>query len=206
MLNRLTTNYTFFMREQKHFDFIVCNILPEIPKMALAAGYEIWCAGCATGQECYTLAMHLEEYRRQGGYLPAYRIHATDISQRALTQAQKGEYTASDLQNLPHEWLQRYWQEQGGYYSASARLRRHIAFSHENLMAPGPILSERYHLILCRNVMIYFDEEARLSTRELFYRVLKPGGYLLVGHTETLLSSLHKFNFVTSAVYRKGTG
>lgn len=204
LLNRLTTNYTYFMREPKHFNFLKENILPAIKPEWGRISYQIWCAGCSSGEECYTLAMLLQDYKDQGGFLPPYSILGTDISEQALSAAESGRYPVRELENIPESWRKKYLVggENDEFFEITAAIRSKVRFRRMNLLKPSAGLGE-YDLVLCRNVMIYFHEESRKKLIEKLYRALKPGGYLFVGHTELLPRNHELFDYVCPAVYRK---
>lgn len=203
MVNRLTTNYTYFMREPAHFDILNHTLFQELfGKKGLGIGH-IWCAGCSTGEECYTLAMELEEYKAHGGQLTDVRILATDISQEVLELAQKAVYPVRELDGLPADWRRRYCRQAGEkYFAVDERLKRRIRFRCHNLMTPISNPS-RFDLILCRNVMIYFDRNSRRKLVRLLEDSLNPGGYLLIGHAELLSADETELQSVYPAVYRK---
>lgn len=159
LLNRLTTNYTYFMREPKHFDFLREKILPNIKPEWGRISYQIWCAGCSSGEECYTLAMLLQDYKDQGGWLPSFSIVGTDISEQALAVAQKGRYPVRELENIPALWQQKYlsMDEAGTSFDIGRAIREKVRFQRMNLLKPSVGLGQ-YDLVLCRNVMIYFNE------------------------------------------------
>lgn len=204
LLNRLTTNYTYFVREPKHFEFLKEKILPEIKPEWGRISYKIWCAGCSSGEECYTLAMILQEYKERGGFLPPFSILGTDISEQALALAQKGRYPVRELENIPEYWKEKYLScsEKETFFEIKTAIREMVQFRKMNLLKPCAGLGE-YDLVLCRNVMIYFNDESRKKLIEKLYRALKPGGYLFVGHTELLPRNHELFEYVCPAVYRK---
>ena len=204
LLNRLTTNYTYFMREPKHFDFLRENILSNLTPEWGRLSYQIWCAGCSSGEECYSLAMILQDYKDQGRWLPPFSIVGTHISEQALAVARNGRYPARELENVPVLWQQKYlaMDESGNSFEIGHAIREKVRFQHMNLLKPSVGLGQ-YDLVLCRNVMIYFNEESRKKLIDKLYRALKPGGYLFVGHTELLPRNHELFEYVCPAVYRK---
>ena len=202
MMNRLTTNYTYFLRENSHFDFLTQEILPALP--AEADGFRAWCAGCSTGEECYTLAMTLCAYRDGGGWLPPVQILATDLSEPVLRKAQAARYPAKDLETLPPAWRLAYCRMDGTeHFVIREEVRRMVSFQRMNLMRPYAGHGV-YDLILCRNVMIYFHENARKRLTERLAKSLKPGGYLFTGHTELLPRDQTAFTYLRPAIYQKG--
>lgn len=203
MIHRLTTHYTYFMREFQHFEVIRDLVLPEIGRASYADGYKIWCAGCSTGEECYTLAMVMAEYARQGGVLPPYWILATDISEKVLEQAKAGIYPVKELEKIPFALRERYCKvQEDGTFRMADGLRNSIRFRKQNLMEPF-MTSMQYDLILCRNVMIYFDAEIRQNMVKKLENSLRPGGYLMVGHSELISKGSTSLKCVASAVYKK---
>lgn len=203
MVNRLTTNYTYFMREPVHFELLERTIFQELFHHKAYGVGNIWCAGCATGEECYTLAMALEEHKAKGGQLADIRILATDISDEVLQRAKKGMYSVKELEGLRVGWRQKYCRrENEKYFVMDESLKRNIRFRNHNLMTPisNPA---KFDLILCRNVMIYFDRDSRRKLVKLLEDSLNPGGYLMVGHAELLSADETELEAVYPAVYRK---
>lgn len=204
LLNRLTTNYTYFMRESKHFDYLVEHILPELqPEWGLNF-YRIWSAGCSSGQECYTLAMLLQDYADHGGWLPDFEILGADISEASVKKAQAACYPVSELEKIPVLWRAKYCivDAAAGTFTIIPALRAKVHFRVMNLLKPTAGIGH-YNLILCRNVMIYFDDASRKKLIDRLYVALKPDGYLFVGHTELLPRDHGQFEYVCPAVYRK---
>lgn len=203
VLNRLTTNYTYFLRENKHFEYLTEKILPGL-QADKCSSYRIMCAGCSSGEECYTLSMLLCDYKRKGGYLPEFRITGTDISEKVLQKAEEASYRLSELKGIPAEWQKEYLDidRDNDCFQIRPEVRSRVNFYKMNLLKPfGSQL--QYDLILCRNVMIYFDEESRRKLLEKLYGCLKPGGYLFVGHTELLYRKNDLFEYICPAIYRK---
>ncbi len=191
MVDALTTNKTSFFREAAHFDHLVEEVVP-----ALGREPRLWSAGCATGEEPYTLAMLLAEAR-----LEAARILATDISTRSLTHARTGEYADSLIEGVPVAFRVRYFEAAGpGRIRMARGIRTRVAFAHLNLMADWPMRGP-FDVIFCRNVMIYFDRAVRERLVQRFHGMLKDGGYLYVGHSESLTGLSHAFRYVRPAVY-----
>lgn len=203
MVNSLTTNYTYFYREPDHFISLQKVILPELLERRQYSGLDIWCAGCSTGEECYTLAMALEECRRTDRKLGNTRIWATDISAAVLEKAQKGEYPEKEMEGLPADWQKKYCRRiDDRSFRVAGELKKYIRFQKRNLLEP-PAPSEKFDLILCRNVMIYFDKDVRQKLIRILESSLHPGGYLLTGHAELLASAETILKPVFPAVYRK---
>lgn len=203
MVNRLTTNYTYFYREPDHFERLQDAILPELLEHIPSGVLDIWCAGCSTGEECYTLGMALQEYRRSRNDACRARILATDISGEALEKAKKGVYPVKELEGLPPEWRRRYCgKTDGRTFGVEEDLKACVRFQRRNLMDPVRT-SEKFHIILCRNVMIYFDKSSRERLITTLENALDKGGYLLIGHAELLTAKETRLEPVYPAVYRK---
>ncbi len=202
MVDALTTNKTSFFREAHHFDFLK-EELPE--HFQTGKRLRIWSAGCSSGQEPYTLAIVLQE-----ALTPAQRsdtlILATDISQRILTAAREGVYDDEEVDGVSPPQLRRWFTS--GRVGAKAQhrvndeLRRMIRFARLNLMEPWTMRGP-FDFVFCRNVMIYFDRPTQEHLVRRFYGLLRPGGCLLVGHSESLIGRVEEFTYVRPAVYRK---
>jgi chemotaxis protein methyltransferase CheR len=203
MVDALTTNKTNFFRESAHFDFLGGTVLPAL---AAAGGpARIWSAGCSSGEEPYTLAMVACERLAHPERVPV-RILATDLSARVLARARAGVYTAEQLDGVPHAALEKYFErapETGpSARRIGARARGLVKFGRLNLMGAWPMRGP-FEAILCRNVMIYFDKETQERLVNRYHELLAPGGYLFVGHSESLTGLRHPFAYVQPAVYRK---
>lgn len=203
LLNRLTTNYTYFMREERHFEYLREEILPAIPA-GRKEPYQIWCAGCSSGQECYSLSMLLQSYMQEGKWLPGFEILGTDISEPMLKQAEEARYPMKELDAVPETWRRSACRIDGstGTFTVADEVRRHVSFKRMNLLNPY-VGRNQYDLVVCRNVMIYFDEPSRQRLLQCLHAGLKKDGYLFVGHTELLPRNHRLFEYVRPAVYRK---
>ena len=145
---------------------------------------QIWCAGCATGEECYTLAMCLDEYKEKNNRAVSARILATDISEEVLSKAEKGIYPRREIANIPLAWQEKYCTDMSrDSFRVDENLQYNIRFRKHNLMEPLTE-SSRFDLIFCRNVMIYFDRASRKQLVSRLEESLHPGGYLFIGHAE----------------------
>jgi len=200
MIDVLTTNKTSFLREASHFDFLRDEVLP-----GLTGAIRIWSAGCSSGEEPYTLAMLVGDALERRASRDA-RILATDLSHRVLATAKAGRYAAEAMADVPPRWLQRYWTRRvdgaSTQYEASPELRRLVHFAKLNLMEKWPMQGP-FDAILCRNVMIYFDKGTQQRMVERYHALLRPGGHLFVGHSESLTGLTHRFRYVMPAVYVK---
>jgi chemotaxis protein methyltransferase CheR len=196
MIDALTTNHTSFLREPDHFDFLRLHVFPQ---WSGRRHIEIWSAGCATGEEAWTLAF-LANDAFSGRVV---RITATDISTRAIECAARGTYPAGRCDELPTEWLLRYFNaEPSGTYRVMPSVRAQVSFERLNLVEPFP-LRRPFPLIFCRNVMIYFDRSTQERVVQALAECLEPGGYLFVGHSEGLTRIRHQLEYIGPAVYRK---
>ncbi|MDR1070894.1 MAG: protein-glutamate O-methyltransferase CheR [Gracilibacteraceae bacterium] len=204
-LNKITTNLTFFMREPKHFEYLKDKILPEQEKTNTRKIYRIWSAGCSLGAEAYTTLMTINDYFGVKKSLWRTPVLATDISQSVLTGAKEATYKADLLKDIPLNWRVKYFKPAANKkdeYQVVPAIRQDVEFKVLNLMDDFhfPYL---FNLIFCRNVMIYFDQETRKQLVNKYYERLEPGGYLFIGHSETITRDATPFQFIQPAVYRK---
>jgi chemotaxis protein methyltransferase CheR len=207
LIDRISTNHTYFFREPKHFDFVREVV---IPKWQAEAGrtepFRIWSAASSTGEEAYSIAIHLAEY-----FAPVksdrWRIEGTDISTRVLEIAQRGIYETEKLSGVAHDLLRWYFQrgtnQWAGHVRVKDELRQRVSFQHLNLLAGNYPFARPFDLIFCRNVMIYFDRPTQEALVRQLADKLAPGGHLLVGHSENLSGVKHSLKLVRPAVYLK---
>ncbi len=187
VIDALTTNFTNFLREADHFKFLVEQALPS----ALPAGrkkFHIWSAASSSGEEPYTIGLFLSEhYPPTSGW--DWRIAASDISTKVLDQARLGIYPAERLDAIPREWLHKYFQKGRGQWDGCCRVKSSItdrvSFQQINLIKSYNH-PQRFEVIFCRNVMIYFDRPTQEQLVQQLCRFLVPTGYLLIGHSESL--------------------
>jgi chemotaxis protein methyltransferase CheR len=203
LLNRLTTNHTYFMREEKHFEFYRTETLPWIADDLGAADLRAWSAGCSTGQEPYTLSIITLNYLKKRGFKWDSVILATDISESALAYGSEGVYPAEEIETLPGDWRDEWFERAGDEsFRVTKKLRANVAFKRANLLEPFEVKNP-FHVIMCRNVMIYFDNDTKTRLIAKFYDALMPGGYLFIGHSESLSSLDNEFNYIKPSIYRK---
>lgn len=201
-INRITTNHTFFMREKQHFDYLMSTVLPYLERTATDMDLRIWSAGCSFGHEPYNLAMYIDQYFGDKKNLWDTKILATDISQKALTAAKKGIYKDTVISELPIDWQKQYFKKINDTdYQIIEKIRKDVVFKYFNLME-DIIAKKPFDLILCRNVMIYFDSETKEKLIQRFYDAMKPGGYLFIGHAETITKNIN-FKQVLPAIFQK---
>lgn len=203
LLNKLTTNLSFFMRENEHFEFMFNQILPALEKTRSNHDIRIWSAGCSTGQEPYNMAMVIDEYfgPRKGTWDTT--ILATDISMKVLTKAQKGVYTAEDVKGLPAKWKTKYFKAlPDGTFEVCDKIKKEIVFRPFNLMDPFRF-KKPFDLIFCRNVMIYFDAPTKENLVKKFYDWTANGGYFFIGHSESINGTHSRYTYIQPAIYQK---
>jgi len=202
LLDKLTTNYTFFMRETEHFDFFNKVILPDlVGKRRQQKMLSIWSAGCASGEEPYNLSMYIKDYLGPEANKWDTRILATDISNDALGKAKAGRYLLPDT--VPETWKRRYFTKAGenDEYQVTPTIRNNVIFRQFNLMDPIQFRL-KFDVIFCRNVMIYFDQETKNALVNRFCGATDPGGYLLIGHSEALGQN-PGYRYLAPAIFQK---
>lgn len=189
LLDKLTTNYTFFMREKEHLDLFCQKIIPDIvQRHQKDKTLAIWSAGCSTGEEPYNITMFLFDYLGAQASQWDTRLLATDISNRAMTAAKKGVYELPDT--IPPDWKKKYFiPHSGGQYQVAPRVRDNVIFQPFNLMDPIKF-RRKFDVIFCRNVMIYFDQPTKDALVRRFYDATAPGGYLLISKSENLSANM----------------
>ncbi len=204
LINKITTNHTFFMREADHFFYFRDKVLPYLTNVSREKDLRIWSAGCSSGEESYTLAMLVDEYLGKGKMWWDTKILATDISEKVIEEAIKGEYTEEEVSSLPITWKQEYFRKvDQDTYVVVDRIRNEVIYRKFNLMESTFPFKKKFHVIFCRNVMIYFDAQTKQSLVNKFYESMEYGGYLFIGHSESLNRDETRFRYVMPSVYRK---
>jgi len=204
LLNKLTTNHTFFYREAEHYEFMVKEALPYLEKEKKDHRISIWSAACSSGEEPYTNIMQCLEYF--GGKSAAWQIQllATDISMRAMELAKGAIYHEESMKNLPDAWKKKYFTKQdNNCFKVSPEVTKRVTFKTYNLMEPIPFTPYKYDIIFCRNVMIYFESDTKTKVVNRLYDVISPGGYLFIGHAESIARDATKYQYIKPAIYRK---
>ncbi|HTW80174.1 MAG TPA: CheR family methyltransferase [Terracidiphilus sp.] len=210
LIDAVTTNKTDFFREPRHFDFLVSQVLPEhIAGRESHRPFLLWSAGCSSGEEPYTLAMVLSEYGlTHPGF--AFRILATDVSTTVLHKAALGVYSADAVRPVPQSLKVRYLMHgrKGNIDRVRVvpELRRVIDLRRLNFMDSDYGIQEKFDVIFCRNVIIYFDRPTQQSILERITQCLRPGGHLFMGHAETLHELDLPVKPVAPALYRRTNG
>ena len=199
MLNAISTNVTQFFREPEHFDRLAAWLARW--HAAGQTRFRLWCAAASSGEEPYCMAMMAREA------LPGVqdvRILATDLSTRALAEACAGHYSAEDVEPIPRELLARYFHKTPeARYQAGLSLSSLIKFARLNLAHPPFPMHGPFDVIFCRNVMIYFDNDVRRRLLDECHRLLRPDGFLVVGHSESLSGILGHFKSIEPSIYTK---
>ncbi|HLY18967.1 MAG TPA: protein-glutamate O-methyltransferase CheR [Bryobacteraceae bacterium] len=202
MIDALATNHTSFLRETAHFDFLRQQVLPGLRERPRV---DLWSAACSSGEEPYSLAFTIRDQWGSEAFQKV-RILATDISTKALTAAQNAAYPAERLSAVPQAWLRRVllrgdgrWK---GWYRVKPEVRSQVEFARLNLIEPFTHAT-LFPVIFCRNVMIYFDKATQEGLVKRLAASLEPGGYLFIGHAESLTGVCHELTYVRPAIYQK---
>lgn len=196
MFNYLTTNVTKFFREEHHFEYLKNEYLPEYEaeeKQNNGKKIRVWSAGCSTGEEPYTLAIVFLDYLKNKKKTD-FEILATDVNTEVLEKAKQGIYSHKEVEGIPYNMLKEYFKlgkgPNSGLFKTKDILQKKINFRRANLASAEDYpMSEPVDILFCRNVFIYFDTETRNKVLANFYRCLKPGGLLFVGHSESVKPS-----------------
>lgn len=207
LIDRISTNHTFFFREPEHFRFMAEVALPAICDRLESQhnrDIRIWSAGCSSGEEPYTIAIALREYFGHNYSQWKAGVMATDISSHVLRHAERGIYPVERLAKTTPAICSKYFHRSGEEQVAvNEEIRSDVTFRRLNFMSPAFPFKRQFHIIFCRNVMIYFDTPTRLELVRKFHASLEPGGYLFIGHSESLGRDDTFFSYVQPAVYRK---
>jgi len=211
LIDALSTNFTTFFREIEHFKFVKEKVIPDYlasSQRNTKRPFRAWSAACSTGEEAYSLAIVMASCF-QDTLDDSWQIFASDISTRVLEKATLGIYEANRVKLPNSAWLPRYFQmgqgEWEGYYRVKQKLRDQIDFQHMNLLQSTPWMGDRYHLIFCRNVMIYFDQTTTQLLVERLCQQLHDGGYLIIGHAENLTRKPSGLHQIKPSVFRKSS-
>jgi chemotaxis protein methyltransferase CheR len=208
LVDSISTNHTHFFREIEHINFLRDVALAEwVPKLARSGDtFKFWSAASSSGEEPYTIAIVLAEYARSHGTFH-WEIEGTDISSQILAKARAAVYEESRLKLPQPEWLQRYFQKGTGDFEGQYRVKdiltRHVKLHRLNLLQAQYPVQPNQHVIFCRNVMIYFDTATQQELVMKLINQLTPGGYFVVGHSESLLGIKHPLKTIKTGIYRK---
>lgn len=205
LLGMLTTNHTYFMREFEHMEFLSRVVLPELrAKEARSKDLGIWCAAASSGEEPYMLAMLIRDFFGLSCDEWDTTILATDVSTEILEKAVRGVYAKEQLENVPPQWMRRYFRplSGGAQYMVTDEIKREILFRRFNLM-DSFLFKHKFHVIFLRNVMIYFDNQTKRELIRKIYQVMEPGGYLFIGRTETIDRGAAPFQMIQPSIFKK---
>lgn len=209
MINQITTNKTDFFREPHHFEFLRAQVLPAVEAGTSTHGpkrLRAWSAGCSSGEEAYSLGMTLSEYwAGRPGW--DWKILATDLDTNMLRAASRGLYRPEQAAKVPRNLLLKYFlrrRQSGGYaYEIKPSLRRMITFGKFNLIHAGYPHRTPLDFVFCRNVLIYFDGAQKQAIIDKLTDSLRPGGWLFLGHSESMLATNRRLVCVGPTVYRR---
>jgi chemotaxis protein methyltransferase CheR len=207
-IDNLTTNETYFLREKAQLRALIDEIIPIVQARRGGAGsapVSIWSAGCSSGEEPYSIVLLAQEAGLQPGR--DLRVYASDISRQMLHKARRGSYREASFRQMDPFLREKYFSEKDGLFRISDEIKKHVSFAHLNLLdeARSALLGS-LDVILCRNVIIYFDIETKRRVVRTFQKKLKPGGFLLLGHSESLINLSTDFELKHlrhDMVYRK---
>jgi chemotaxis protein methyltransferase CheR len=203
LVNKLTTNHTFFLRETAHFDYYKDIVLPYFKNTIKDFDLRVWSAGCSSGEEPYTIAMINSDFFDKD-FRWDTKILATDISSKVLETAKSGVYNDEQIKSLHSNWKLNYLNKlPDRKFEIKSKIKSNVVFRNFNLNIKSFPFKRKFHVIFCRNVMIYFDNETKDILLEKFYNYLEPGGYLFIGHSESIKHEQSKFKYVMPATYRK---
>ncbi len=204
LLDRITINYTFFMREVDHFYYFRDKVLPLLVTAVKEKDLRIWSAACSSGEEAYTLAMIIDEFFGREKKNWDTRVLATDISERVLNVAKNGIYIKDRIDPLPVNWKLNYF----SHYNAenvilNDKIKKEVIYRKFNLMESEFPFKKKFHTIFCKNVMLYFDHQTNEELVNKLYDQLEDGGYLFIGHSESLNRDNSRFKYIMPSVYQK---
>jgi chemotaxis protein methyltransferase CheR len=208
LANHISTNHTFFWRENDHFEYFLNVALPEIKSRLLNSrtnDIRIWSAGCSSGEEPYMLVMLMMEYFQNDYSKLNAGLLATDISEKALGTALRGVYAHERIKETPKVLVKKYFTKtEDDKYAVIDKVKKEVTYRRFNLMNKVFPFRKKFDIIFCRNVMIYFDDPTRETLVQKFSDLLVPGGYLFIGHSETInKQKIKTLKFVSPALYQK---
>jgi len=206
LINALTTNVTAFFRENHHFEALAAYMIPEaVERNQVSRRIRVWSAGCSSGEEAYSIAMVAAEALPSGARWDL-KVLATDIDSNMIAMASRGIYPLDRLEGVPQTRLRRWFRKGTGTQAGNARveseLARLVTCRVLNLQSSWPMHGP-FDVIFCRNVMIYFDQATRERLVSRFSELLAPGGYLCLGHSESIHGSTTPFKLVGKTIYRR---
>ncbi|MEN6292816.1 MAG: protein-glutamate O-methyltransferase CheR [Methanobacterium sp.] len=207
LIDKISTNHTFFGRENDHFEYFKDIVLPELSKIKIESNnldLRVWSAGCSTGEEAYTLAFIIREFFKNNYNKWDMGVLATDISSTVLSKAMQGIYDGSKFHGFNSEWTLRYFKKiDDNKWEVIPEIKSEIVFRRFNLLTPKFCFKTQMDVIFCRNVMIYFDKQTRAAVIQNLYDTLTDGGYLFIGHSEAIDRTQTKFQYISPSIYKK---
>lgn len=209
LIDAISTNTTHLFREQQHFEFLAQTLrgwLDDSAQRGRAGGFRFWSAGCSSGEEPHSIAMTVDDVLSARRAVD-WRLLATDISTSMLERAQAGVYEAHRLGTVPDQYRRRYFVRAGGkdatLLCVKPELQARITFARFNLMQERFPFRQGFDFIFCRNVMIYFDRPTQTALVDRYTTHLRPGGYLVIGHSESLNNLQHSLRYVRPTIYQR---
>lgn len=202
-INAITTNLTAFFRENHHFEYLSNDIVPNLRRWhANDKRIRVWSAGCSTGEEPYSIAMTLGPIFNQPGW--DFKILATDLDSNVLTKGKSGIYTANNVEGMDKDKQKKWFVRSttSDNFKVKPELQKMISFKRLNLLQKWP-MSGPFDVIFCRNVVIYFDQETKNTLFHRYAGMLRPGGYLFLGHSESMHRQNNEFEALGQTIYRK---
>lgn len=207
LIDAVSTNHTFFFREKVHFDYLMSTAFPKTVNNLLRKNdkdLRVWCAASSSGEEPYVLAILIKEYLGQQYNQWSAGVLATDISNKALNIATEGKYSSERLEQVPPKYKLNYFDKVGAEeYMVKESLKKEVLFRRFNLMNESFPFKKPFHIIFCRNVMIYFDHETRDKLVRKLFDCTYPGGYLFIGNAETLGRSNCPYKYIAPSIYQR---
>lgn len=204
LIDTLSTNYTFFFREPKQFEFLDKQLPRMLQQKEVKKDrkFRIWSAGCSSGEEPYSIALLLAEALERTPARIDAKILATDVSSKVMERAMAGVYDERKLERVSDGLRRKYFERRGNSFAVRDELKKLVAFRYLNIVGPWPFQG-RFHAVFCRNVMIYFDRNTQQELVQRYYDCLHPDGYLFLGHSESLINVRTGFRYIQPALYQK---
>ncbi len=208
LIDAISTNTTYFFREADHFDFLKQTLLEKLEESkGSLLTVRIWSAASSSGEEPYTIAMIVHKLMKQFPQL-SLKMLATDISQEILEKAKSGIYPRERLKNVPEEYIREYFRKISSckdvMFEISPEIKKLVTFANFNLMMPRYPFKYGFDYVFCRNVMIYFDRNTQENVVNKIAQHIRPGGYLIVGHSESLNGLKHPLKYIKPTIYMRG--
>ena len=208
LIDAISTNHTYFFRESEHFSFMMEHLLPDFEKKSgNARPFRIWSAACSSGEEPYSVAILLNEYFKNQNN--RWKLECSDISTKILQRAKEGIFAQERISRIRKDWVNQYFLKGSGkyqgFYQFNPKYNRNLSFTHLNLMDRTFPFQQPFDLIFCRNVMIYFDRPTQQDLVNRMAKYLVPGGYLFIGHSESLNAIQHPLKLIKPAIYQAPT-